>query len=291
MFQKIVFTPPTALGANPSASASASGAFTLHDVVSSRQVSHAEGLIGPPAPRDVTRVTPGRDGTRDDTRYLSERLIVLEGEIWSSTQRGALDDWTSLSAAFQQTLISPGQLTITLPAGSGSTQQRWTNVVLAGPIMPAFEGGSNLIQYQVTLRANDPRWLGITASTDTLAVTSGSSSTNTVSNSGSAPAYPVFTFSNTAEVNQVQVSVPSAYTSLSPQGSPIVLQASGSSFSVTSSSSIDTLARTATSLGTNKLNARTEWPILYPGSSTWNWTKTSGSGSTTVTMTWYDAWW
>jgi hypothetical protein len=76
-------------------------------------------------------------------------------------------------------------------------------------------------------------------------------------------------------VSNVTVNVPSPYAAVSPQGSAIVLGQTGSTFSVTSSSSVDCNLRTAT-LGTNKLTARTQWPILYPGSSTWNFTRSSG---------------
>jgi hypothetical protein len=61
-------------------------------------------------------------------------------------------------------------------------------VVLTGGVVPAFEGGSNVVSYQATFRANDPRWFAITKSTDTLTLSAnGTSATNTVTAAGTAP--------------------------------------------------------------------------------------------------------
>lgn len=291
MLDNVVFTPPTLLSTTPTLSAAAG--LSLHASTGARQVTHAEGIFGTPAPRDVVRAAPGRDGTQSDTHWISERTIVLEGELTGASQRAVLDDWATLSSAFQSTMLAPGQLTVTLPAASGgSSRQQWCNVVLTSIAQVPADGGSAYLAYQVTFRADDPRWFGMTPNTSAAASLSSTPSTAaTVANGGNAPTSPKFTFSGTALSTNVSVTVPSTYTTLSPQGSTIaIVPAVVAGFDVTSSSSIDCAKRSVSSLGSRKLNARTEWPVLYPGSSTWTWTNTSGT-SVTCTMTWYDAWW
>lgn len=277
MLSKVTFTP--AVGS----------AVDLHASTGSYKVSRAEGIVGPPEPREVTRTAPGRDGTLDDTRFLTERKITLEGEIIGSSQSDVWTKWDALAAAFQSTLLSKGTLTVTLPDGS---TQRQCSVILTGSAQPSFEGGSAYLQYQVNFRAPDPRWYSTTASTSTTTINGGTGSVSaTVTNSGNAPTSPVFTFAGSDSVAAIQVTVPSAYSSLSPQGSTISLTAGGTGvFNVDSSSFIDCSNRTF-KFSSNGLSPTTEWPILYPGSSTWTWGSASASGSHTTTISWRNAWW
>lgn len=263
---------------------------TLHDATGSYKVSHAEGLAGPPAPRDVSRSAPGRDGSLDDTRYMGERSITLEGEIVGSSQSDVLSKWDTLASAFQSTLLAKGTLKITRPDSS----VRQATVIMTGSASPSFEGGASFLQYQINFRAPDPRWYGTTLNTSATSITgNGSSTTTSITNAGNAPSQPKFTFGGTDSVGVIAVNVPSAYTSISPQGSAIELQAGGSGyFNVDSSSYIDCLTKTASlASGSPSMSATTEWPILYPGTSTWVWASASPVGTHTTTISWYDAWW
>jgi len=275
VLSKVTFTP--AVGS----------AVDLHAASGSYKVSRAEGVVGPPNPRDVSRVAPGRDGSLDDTRFLNERNIVLEGEIIGSSQSDVLTKWDALAAAFQSTLLSKATLTVTLPDG---TTQRQTSVVLSGAAQPAFEGGSNYLQYQVNFRAPDPRWYGTTLKTST-ATRTGTSGTATASavNAGNAPTAPTFTFNGAYYLDALSVTVPSAYTSLSPQGSTMAV-AMSPYLLVDATTSLDCGARTISN-GVGGLLSTTEWPVLYPGTSSWTQQSSPGISTRTVTMSWRDAWW
>ena len=298
MIDQIVFTSPTSFPSGPTPSTIASAGLTLHASTGYRTISRADGLVGAPAPRDVTRIAPGRDGVIEDTKWLSERIIVLEGELWGASQRAVLDDWGTLNAAFESTMFAQGQLTITLPAASGgSTQQRWCNVTLASPAQVSLEGGSAYLSYQVTFRASNPRWYCITQNTSALAIATtvtATSSTNTVTNAGTAPSLPRFTWTaGTGRVfDNIKVTVPTAYTTLSPQGSEIKLFSSSVVNALAANDYFDCSTLTTSTSGI--LSATTEWPVLYPGTSSWNWTQATSSGSSgssTCTVSWYDAWW
>ena len=283
MLSKLTFTP--AVGS----------AIDLHASSGSYKVSRAEGIVGPPAPRDVLKVAPGRDGSLDDTRMVSHRDIVIEGEIIGTSQTDVWTKWDALAAAFQSTMLSRGTLTVTLPDG---TTQRQISVVLSGAAQPSFEGGSAFLQYQVNLRAPDPRWLGTTVNSSALGISSSAaatSSTNTVTSAGTAPALPTFTWTGGTGtgrlVDKVTVNVPSAYSSIAPGGSALILDDSPTATPLAGGETVNTSTRISTLAG---LSATTEWPALYPGSSTWNWsiqTSSGSGGTTTCTMTWRDAWW
>ena len=298
MITSILFTPPTALGATPALSAASADAVTLHADTGTRQVSRADGLLGVPAPREVVYMLPGRDGTTSDTRDVNERLITLEGELWGTSSRDVLDQWGTINSALHTSLMSPGQLTITLPAGSGSSTQRWAMVELAGSPLTSLDGNASLLTYQITLRATDPRWYGITKNTSALSIASVgavSSSSATVTNAGTAPIAPKLTWTPVSSglyFDKATVTVPTAFSTVSAQGSTIVLDnAGGASGLVANNDYVDCATRYTSAV--YLLSATTEWPILYPGSSTWNWTQQySGStSSSTCTMSWYDGWW
>jgi hypothetical protein len=296
MIDSLVFTPPTLLDSTPALSAAAG--LTLHATTGNRQVVRADGVMGAPAPRDVTRTAPGRDGVIEDTRYLADRIIVLEGEVWGTSQRAVLDDWATLNSAFESTMLAQGQLTVTLPAASGgSTRQQWCKVTLASPAQVSLEGGSAYLSYQVSFRASDPRWFGMTQNTSALVIattTTATSSSANVTNAGTAPSLPRFTWtSGTGRVfDNLKVNVPTTYSTLSPQGSEIKLSSASVVNALAANDYFDCATRTTSTSGI--LSATTEWPVLYPGTSSWNWTQATSSGSSsssTCTMTWFDAWW
>lgn len=283
MVTTVTFTPALA-GAS---------AITLHSS-STRQLTKIDGLVGTPSVRSVQRALPGRDGISDDSRYLDSRNIVLEGELWGATGGAALEDLSLITSAFQTTLLSPGVLTVTYENGT----VRWTNVKLAGAIDSSVQGASRLVSYQVQLVAPDPRWYSTTLNTSALTISASvatTSSTATVVNAGTAPSLPLFTWTGGTGtgrlIDKVTVNVPAAYATVSPQGSAIILDDSGTATPLVSGSYVNTALRTTT---LDSLSSVTEWPVFYPGSSTWDWSiQLSGGsgGTTTCTASWYDAWW
>lgn len=282
MLSKVTFTP--AVGS----------AVDLHASTGSYKVSRADGIVGPPEPREVSRTAPGRDGTLDDTRFLTDRKITLEGEIIGSSQSDVWTKWDALAAAFQSTLLSKGTLTVTLP--DGSTQRQCT-VILTGSAQPSFEGGSAYLQYQVNFRAPDPRWYGTTLNTSALTISATAATTSSsanVTNAGNAPSAPKLTWSPVSSglyFDYATFTVPTAYTSLSPQGSTIVLDGSTGSAAISNNNYVDCATRTTNT--TSVLTATTEWPVLYPGTSSWNWTQqyAGSTSNSTCTVSWRDAWW
>lgn len=282
MLSQITFTPATG------------SAVTLHASTGNYQVGRAEGVFGPPSTRDVSRLNAGWDGSLDDTHLFDERKITFEGSVIGSSISNAVSNFETLTSAFATSLITPGTLTITLADGS---TQRWCKVILSDAVQPSVSGGSALVDYQVSFRAPDPRWYGSTLKTSALSIaaTAGTTSSSAnVTNSGTAPSSPTFTWTPVATgmyFDKATVTVPSAYTTVSPQGSTIILSGETGSNAIAANDYVNCATRY---INTNAvLNATTEWPVLYPGTSSWTWaTQYAGSTSTsTCTMSWYDAWW
>lgn len=276
MFTTVTFTAATA----------SATAITLHGI-STAQLTHAEGLVGPPAPRDVINILPGRDGVSDQTAYLSERVITLEGELVGANQGTLLSAWDTLSAALETTMLRPGKLTVTRADGT----VRWCNVVLAGAAQPSFDGGAQFLQYQITLRAPDPRWYSTTLNTSVATVTGTADVSNTATAvmGGTAPALPILTFAGAPkQFYQAVFTVPTAYASLAGTAGKLTLS------STPSTSIITATVDSATRISTFSLDATTQWPVFYPGTTSWLWT-TLNSGANpnnmTCTASWYNAWW
>lgn len=267
---------------------------TLHDVgATSYQVTRAEGMIGPPTVRDVVKTAPGRDGALDDSRFVDARSITLEGEIIGSSVSDVMGKWDTMNAAFQTSLLSRGTLKITMPDSS----VRQASVVLVGAAQPSLEGGAAFLQYQVGFRAPDPRWYGTTLKTSDLTIATtlnATSSSANVTNAGNAPSNPTFTWTaGTGRIlDNITVTVPTAYSSVSPQGSTIVLEDTAKVNGLAANDYIDCAQRLNKSQA--NISATTEWPVLYPGTSSWTWKQTTSSGSSsssTCQMTYRDAWW
>jgi len=277
-------------------------AVTLHgNEQTDRNLARIQGLVGPPAPRDVVRPRSQADGVVDDSKFLSERLITLEGEIWNSTGGAALSDLSTVSEAFTSSLLSPAKLTVTYENGT----TRFCYVKLSGSVDVSVEGASRLVQYQVQLRAADPRWYSTTLNTVTLSrSTSGTTWTASTSsgttNAGTAPSPLTVAVTapsgNSLTVSEIYVTVPSTYSSLVPDS----YTGSGSArFSIVGTSSGFTVAagatrtfysatRTASSLA--EISSQTEWPMIYPGSTTMGIASSSSNvNGASCVFTWYDA--
>ena len=292
MITTVTLTPPMA-GAS---------AVTLHgNGQTNRNLARIQGLVGPPAPRDVTRPRSQTDGIIDDTKFLSERIITLEGEIWNSTGAAAISDLSTVSEAFTSSLLSPAKLTVTYENGT----TRFCYVKLSGSVDVSVEGASRLVQYQVQLRAADPRWYSTTLNTVTLTrsttgLTWTASTSSGTTNAGTAPS--PLTIAVTAgssaslTVSEVYVTVPTAYSSIVPDtytGSGSVsfsIVGTGLGFTVASSTTRTFYSATRTATSLSDVDSVTEWPMIYPGSTTMGIASSSSNvnGSSCV-FTWYDA--
>ena len=313
----------TSLTLTPAYSATA---VTLHGgaTASTRMLSKIDGLFGPPSPRVVERVRPGIDGVvLDATRFLDGRSITLEGELWGATGGASLDDLSVISESFASTLLSEGLLTVTYENGTVRT----CRVKMVGGFDVSVEGGSRLVQYQVQLKAPDPRLYDTTLRTVSLPITPFASSggayvlgttaaTNLV-NSGTAPVSPTVTItiplsaSTTVKAPfKFTITPPTGYSTISPWGATQVFQWSdgattgyiaGAGSTSTARAVVSGANRTITQTETSgsvdwstRPDAVSEFPLLYPGTSTATWTyKTSMANATGVScqFTYYYAYW
>lgn len=310
MISKVTFTPPT----------TGASAVTLHDPANNteRYLSKIDGVVGPPAPRDVTRVRPGVDGIVDATAYFDARTITLEGELWKSTGGASLSDLSTISQAFSDSLLSPGRLEVTYENGT----VRWCNCKLAGPIETSVEGASRLVQYQVQLRASDPRWyagpyatakqsvtLPVTPTsgpTGGVYYTLGPTAASNLVNGGTAPSPPLLTIdtgsSDVVDLLRVTVTPPSAYQSIAQGGASLVFE-----WDVATSTTITSGGKATLNSATREFtlvtgswdvrpSAASEFPMLYPGTSTAVWTAVNTAGTAALAsmickFEWFDAYW
>jgi Phage tail protein len=303
MISSMTITPAT----------SGASAITLHASTGTRQLSQIDGLTGPPAPRDVTRPLPVRDGIVDDSRYLDARGITLEGEIWESSAGASISTLSAISEAFSSSLISPALLKWTYDNGDA----RQCYVKLNGNVQTSLSGAGNLIQYQVQLRAPDPRIYSQTLQSVTLGTVTSQGSTSSSSNlvnSGNAPTPVsiVMSAGNLANVmNTVTVTSPTAYSAITGVTTQTLTGSSpwpsiasptylGFPLQVNQTITIDTGARTIVEVGGRSgvpqtLAASSAWPILYPGTSTATWANVYlPSGTTTYptcTFNYRNAYW
>lgn len=118
-------------------------------------LSRAEGLVGSPRPREVVRPRPGAHGSVIRSRYLEDRSITLEGEVWGSTLDEAYARWDEIARAFQACIPEPRPLRF-----RRGGRDLVTDVRLAGATPVPLEGGGAFLRYQAALRAADPRVFG-----------------------------------------------------------------------------------------------------------------------------------
>ena len=300
-------------------------AVTLHGgaTASTRNLAKIEGLFGPPSPRVVERSRPGVDGVvLDGTRYLDGRSITLEGELWGASGGASLDDLSVISESFASTLLSEGLLTVTYENGTVRT----CRVKMVGGFDVSVEGGSRLVQYQVALKAPDPRLYDTTLRTVSLPLTPftgpsgivytlGTTAATNLVNGGTAPVNPTVTITiplgssaTVTELLRFTVTPPSSYSGISPLGSSQVFEWTSSvgvdvvsaSSSGTAIATVNSAARTVTQNSAGVISwsqspgATSEFPILYPGTSTATWTyKTTMANTTGVScqFTYYYAYW
>ena len=180
MISSITFTPS---GGSP---------FTLHSTAASskRVIVRAEGLQGTPAIREVKTLRGQQSGAYVRSKFTEARLITLEGEIIGSSIEDSFDEFDAVQKALYASISTAGVLKWTR-SSSGQALQVDCQLTSVQPL--TLVGGSNLIQYQVSLTAADPRVYDqsltqVVSSTITVAATG---ATCAFTNSGSVPSPPV----------------------------------------------------------------------------------------------------
>lgn len=116
-----------------------------------RTIVTAEGLIGMRS-REVVNPRPGRAGTLNRTRYRDDRAIVLTGELWGADAAACWDHYEALAAAFAGAVDVDRAL-------SWTGRRALRTMVRVVDLEPPIEVERDVLQYQATLRASDPRAL------------------------------------------------------------------------------------------------------------------------------------
>ena len=177
MISQITFTPA---GGSP---------ITLHSVAigSTKVVTRAEGLQGAPPIREVKALKGQQHGAYNRSKWLDSRTITLEGEVIASSIESSFDAFDSIATAFASSISTPGTLKWTRDA-AGQALQVSCQLGSLAPLVMTDNG--NLLQYQVTLVANDPRVYDQATTTATGSAFS-SSSTASFNNTGSITTPPI----------------------------------------------------------------------------------------------------
>jgi len=287
---------------------SGASAVTLHGS-STRKLSRIQGLVGPPAPRDITSIRPGMDGIVDRTRSVGERIITIEGEVWGATGGAAAADFSTVNEALYSTMLSSGKLTVTYDNGD----VRFCNVKLSSSVDMSLEGQSRVVSYQTQLRAADPRMYANTLKTITLTAPSSltwTATSATATNAGTAPSpmtVVVTAGSNALSVSEIAVTVPTTYGSLvsqtyssslfsNPSLSIVSQNANGTGINdiqVSGGTSVSFYAATRTATSLSGVAAASEFPVLYPGTNSTVGIRAAASNVTGArcVFSWYDAFW
>lgn len=132
----------------------------LHDYVSggvARDVAKVDGLIGLTAPKgDSKQRSDGHGSAPNRSRFLSAKIVTIEGELWGTTDDDAYAAHDELEAVLYRTLSEgPKLLTYKRAGAAGLALQRL--VKLASPLEPPVENDATTLRYQLMLEADDPR--------------------------------------------------------------------------------------------------------------------------------------
>ncbi len=131
----------------------------LHDHVEgagARDVARATGLVGLSAPRGESRALTEQHGSINRARWLSSKLITIEGECWGDTIDDAYAQYAEVEEAFYGTLSDPAGKLLEWPR-MDLTDDLQAPVKLAGELMPPIEEGAALLRYQAQVEQMDPR--------------------------------------------------------------------------------------------------------------------------------------
>ena len=157
--------------------------IVLHETTQ-RAVLSANGLVGIAAPRRSVRDRPTGHGSIDETRYVSEALVEIVGDVWGTTQELAYAQWRLIAAPMLATLDGNAALLKWTEGASGLQLQR--EIRLASAVEPALREASTVLRYQAIFAAQDPRAYSQTLTTATGAIY-GSGGLVAAANAGNRP--------------------------------------------------------------------------------------------------------
>ena len=122
---------------------------------SARKLTSIQGLAGLPGVRDVRRERPNADGSLNESKYLTDREIVLEGVITGSTETAVYTEFDALQEVLGDAVSTERTLKWTR---SGSSLQLQAEVkcgdVFDAPLAADFAGVR--LPFQITLVQADP---------------------------------------------------------------------------------------------------------------------------------------
>jgi hypothetical protein len=273
---------------------------------SATDIQKATGLTGIPGNiRGDVFDRPEADGVVEPAnQYLGARIITLEGVVWGASVDAAWTSWNAiekvlLAAVQTQTLLKWQH------ASSAVPKQATVRLIDAqGPVLDADHQGP-FLEYQITLRADDPTIYAQASQSNTATVSSSSggmplpvvfpipfgtvSSTGTVTitNNGNAPGWPVLTVTGPIAGPVVGNQTTGKYLYFDT-----LTLAAGDSLTITTVPN----QRGASLAGVSKLGnlrfADSAWPSMTPGvAEAWQIYSLGGgtTGATLLTIAWNDA--
>lgn len=177
MISGITFTPA---GGSP---------VTLHALTGKRVVTRAEGLQGATPIREVTTPRGQQSGSYIRSKWFSHRVVTLEGELIGTSIEDSFDEFDSISKALVASVSTAGTLKWTRDA-AGQALQLDCQLASLSPLV--LTDGANLVSYQVSLVAGDPRVYAQTLTTETgnVITVAGAGNTTAFNNLGSIPSPP-----------------------------------------------------------------------------------------------------
>ncbi len=271
MISGITFTPS---GGSP---------VTLHSLTvgSKRVVTRAEGLQGATPVREVKTPKGQQSGAYIRSKYFDARTLTLEGEIIGTSIEDSFDEFDTVAKALMASVSTAGTLKWTRDT-SGQALQLDCQLASLSPLV--LTDGANLVSYQVSLVAGDPRVYDQSQTTGTGGVV-------TVPATG-----------NTCAFNNIgSIKTPPKIRIYGGITTPVVKLATGAGFNFTGTVAsgdyweIDVQNRTVKLNGTtNQLSSltasTTDWFELPTGTGNVTLTGSAISGSPRVDLIYRSAW-
>lgn len=269
----------------------------LHDTPT-RALARVDGLVGVTRPRHDQRKRPSAHGSIRRGRFMGERSIELEGEVWGSSPAHALAEMDVVQSALMDALEGEGCLLKWQRGADGPELQ--AGVRLADRVRSTLAGSTAMLRYEAALVAPDPRFYSQAVYTarsaaygddgggNTFPATypqtfqPGSSGQAVVTNGGTSPTPPVFALHGELTNPRIR---------LLPDGPEVCLTGTIGRGSVLT---LDVAKRTVLLNGTaNRLSMidyrNTEWFDLPVGASTVRLLADSGDTDAYMTVTYRDA--
>lgn len=132
------------------------GSLVLHNasVNIANLVDHVDGLVGVTTPRGQSIARPeGHGSIPPARRYLEDRQVIIEGELYAATVALAWAQFDLLNAILADGLDSPQTLTWKRLGGAVTFA---TQVRTIGAVLPTLADGAAKMPYQLHLEQNDP---------------------------------------------------------------------------------------------------------------------------------------